>query len=308
MSELKLVPSDALEAAQEAAQAYASNSHASNTHRAYDWALNDFRKWADKNSINSEPPNDPEIIAAWIAQSAKEGLSVSTIKIFLAAVSRHHREQGFESPTKSCLVKDVWKGIRRSKGAAPKKMKAPLLAEHVALMVRAIRSSDKFLLRDSAILLLGFSGGFRRSELMQIRVTDALFTKRGVIITLRKSKTDQEGKGRRVSIPYIGVDDVCPVLALETWLKAKPKSEFIFGFHPRMVCRIVKKRAKAVGIDPKNLGGHSLRAGFCTSAARAGKAERAIAKITGHKDITTLRSYIREAEAWEDCANGGLLK
>lgn len=306
--QLKLVPNSSLNEAQNAAEEYAANGHAHKTKKTYAWALRDFEKWCSQNGIRFVLPFSPEIVAAWIAQSAKEGLACSSIKIMLAAIAKSHREQGFSDPTKDNHVKQVWKGVKREKGVAPKCQKAPLLAEHVALMVRGIKRTDKLKVRDSAILLVGFAAGLRRSELTQIKLNDVSFSERGAIITLRKSKTDQEGLGRAIPVPRAGVEDVCPVTALEKWLLVKPSGERIFPVCVNTIRNVIKRRAKAVGIDPAVVSGHSLRAGMVTSAVRAGKAERAICKITGHRDLVTLRGYIRQGELWRENANGDLLK
>jgi integrase len=173
--------------------------------------------------------------------------------------------------------------------------------------------------RDRALLLVGFAGAFRRSELVGLTVADAAFSSEGLTITLRRSKTDQEGQGRKVGLPYGSTAATCPVRALQAWLDAAAvtagplfRSVDRHGnvggaLGDRDVARIVKRVAEAAGIDPANVAGHSLRAGLATTAAKAGKAAHVIMKQTGHRSVAMVQRYVRDAELFSDNAAAGLL-
>jgi integrase len=300
----KPVPSD-LQIALTAVEEFEEQAVAAKTKETYAWAIRDFRRWAFKHGIDPERPTRPDFMAAWLAQSAKEGLAPASIDIMRAALDRAHTEEGFDPPGKDPLVRRVVAGIRRVKGVAPKAQKNPLLAQDVVNMIRAMPLKDPLRVRDKALLLLGFAGGFRRSELARLTVADIVFSERGAVVTLRKSKTDQEGRGRTVAIRrskgaiHNQKRETCPVAALEEWLRLKPATPTLFEIGGRMISNIIKKRAAAAGIDPKTVSGHSLRAGFVTQAARDGKSEAVIARTTGHRDVKTLRGYVRHADPFE---------
>lgn len=302
MLHLASVEKDTL--AKQAVERYSSQAMASKTIETYTWAQRDFLKWASQNGHETAFPIHPRVIAQWIAQTAQEGLCAASCKVLLSGIGYWHREQGFDNPTQDAQVKLVSRGIRRSKGTKVEK-KAALQGEHIALMVRGIKKNDKAKIRDSAILLIGFSGGFRRSELIDLKISESVFNKKGVKLLISKSKTDQEGEGREVFIRRIRDCDICPVEALEAWLRIKPVSERLFPFCGRTIADLVKRRARAVGIDPRSVSAHSLRSGFITSAALAGKNERAIMQIVGHKNVQTMRGYIQGE--FSD-ANEGLIK
>jgi integrase len=192
-------------------------------------------------------------------------------------------------------------------GSAQSK-KAPLTAAHLSL----IRwDSGRKGLRDKALILVGFFGALRRSELVGLNIEDVEFTPEGAILTIRKSKTDQEGRGRAVAIPYAKRTDLCPVRALQAYLKALGRTEgpLFVSMHKSQytqkrlsayaVALIVKDYADRLGLDPRLFGGHSLRAGFATTAALIGATEDEIALQTGHKSMTVLRGYIRRASLFE---------
>lgn len=302
----RLVQSE-LETARVAAEKYKTLACAKATRKAYDWAWHDLERWGAQHGFTIAVPVLPEVIALWIAQSASEGLTVASIQVALAAVTKQHKEAKLADPCKDPEVQKIWAGIRRSKANQLPVKKAALTGELIAAMVRAIppiKTKPVIKARDRAILLVGFAGGFRRSEIVQFKKTDVEFDDLGVRLYLRTSKTDQEGDGREIFIRVTPGSDICPVAALKEWLTHIPDSEYLFPFNGRTIANVVKRRAKAIGIDPKTVSGHSLRAGFVTSAVKAGKSEAAIAKITGHKVLETLRGYVRELNS----ANEGLLK
>ncbi|MHB1846945.1 MAG: site-specific integrase [Deltaproteobacteria bacterium] len=221
------------------------------------------------------------------------------------------------SPRGKVAVQEVLKGIRRSLGVA-QTQKAPLLPGQLREVVAAL--PDGLLgLRDRALLLIGFAGAFRRSELVGIDLADLLFDEEGLTVTLRRSKTDQEGAGRKIGIPF-GRRETCPVEAVKAWIEAaRIESGPIFRevnrhgrvsaarLSGRSVARIVKRSVERVGIDPSQFAGHSLRAGLVTAAAKAHKSIAAIQKQTGHRSVAMVQRYIRNADLFDDNASDGLL-
>jgi len=240
-------------------------------------------------------------------------LKASTLQRRLSAISQAHQVAGLETPTRNAMVMLVWAGIRRTHGSA-QEGKAPALVEDLRTMVAAMAPRRRgqpwqlLELRDRALLLLGFAGAFRRSELVALDVEDLAFSRAGLAVHLRRSKTDQEGEGRRIGIPRGQQPETCPVAALQAYLKAadiETGAVFRGTNHGRIqqsrlsdqsVALVVKRRAEAVGLDPEQLAGHSLRAGLATSAAAAGASERSIMAQTGHRSVTMVRRYIREGE------------
>jgi len=203
------------------------------------------------------------------------------------------------------LVSRTHAGIRRTLGTA-QNAKAPALVDDLKRMLDQLPAT-RVGLRDRALLLLGFAGAFRRSELVALDVADLEFSSAGLAVTLRKSKTDQEGRSRRIGIPYGSSEQSCPVRSLQAWLQTArivdgPVFRSLDTFQrvqpkrlsDKAVVRIVKRRAAAVGLDPARYAGHSLRAGLATSAAAGGASERAIMNQTGHRSTTMVRRYIRE--------------
>jgi integrase len=203
------------------------------------------------------------------------------------------------------------KGIRRTLGTAPAQKKAAVVND-IRLMVESL-PNNLMGLRDKALLLVGFLGAFRRSELVSLNVDDLDFQPEGVVITLRRSKTDQEGEGRRIAIPVGEHHQTCPISALQMWLTVAGIEEgpIFRGMNrhgqvmsdrmtDQVVAKVVKRAAEASGLDPKKYAGHSLRAGLATSAAMAGALERDIMKQTGHKSVQMVRRYIREGELFKN--------
>jgi integrase len=245
--------------------------------------------------------------------------AAGTITRRLTSITKAHQAAGFETPstTRHIEVGETLKGIRKTIGIA-QKCKAPLLTKDLRKIVEQL-PEGLIGLRDRAILLVGYAGGFRRSELAALLVTDAIFTEDGLIITLRCSKTDQEGQGRKVGIPWGSHPDTCPVRSLRAWISAAGiETGGLFRevtrhgrignspLHKDSIGFIVKRAAERAGYDPSALGGHSLRAGMATQAAMNGATELTIMKQTGHRSLTILRRYIRDGEMWRKNAAASL--
>ncbi len=245
------------------------------------------------------------------------GLAVSTMTRRLAAISKAHTAQGLPTPTASDLVRTTMRGIKRAHGR-PQRQVAAAVKEDVLAMVACMGNGPKDL-RDRALILIGFAGAFRRSELVAINCTDVERVPQGIVVTVRRGKTDQEGQGRNVGIPYAR-GAVCPVKALDAWLSAAGITDGpVFrpvNRHGHVSCAalsaeavslVVKARAAAVGLDPTRYAGHSLRAGLATSAAAAGVSSWKIRAQTGHASDAMLRRYIRDGEMFVDNAAGAVL-
>jgi integrase len=256
----------------------------------------------------------PETVALYLAERA-DTLKPATLTRRLAAISKCHSAAGHESPAslKHAAVSEVLKGIRRTKGTAPA-CKSPLLVGQLKAALRDSRE-DLHGIRDRALLLVGFAGAFRRSELVSLDLADIAFTDDGLVVNLRRSKTDQEGEGRKVGIPHGSKPQTCPVRALRAWLEAAGISEGpafrsvtrhgrigTAALSGRAVALIVKGAAELAGLDASAFAGHSLRAGLATSAAAAGASERSIMDQTGHKSVQMVRRYIREGSLFRDNA------
>jgi len=300
----------------EAASDYVAAARSERTRHLYRCEWEAFTTWCARHGLTPLPAK-PESVAVYIASRAQAGRKVSTIALALAAISQAHQMAGHESPRSSSAVREAFKGIRRTHGSAPTQ-KAPVLASQLARIVSCLPATA-IGTRDRALLLVGFAGAFRRSELVALQLSDLAFDEDGVTVTLRRSKTDQEGQGRKVGIPHGSAPGVCPVRALRKWIECGGiASGAVFRSvdrHGRVgsplagrdVARIVKRRAEAAGLDPCTVSGHSLRAGLVTSAAKAGKAAHVIMKQTGHKSVAMVQRYVRDAELFTDNAASGLL-
>jgi integrase len=289
---------------------YIRESLAENTRLAYLSDLAHFESWGGR------VPAAPETIAEYLVEHA-DVLSVATLNRRLAALAKVHRSRGFSNPTTVEIVKSTVRGLRRIKGTAQRQA-TPLIKEDLFVVLEAMGSGLKDI-RDRALLLLGFAGGFRRSELIGLDCDDVVLVRQGLEITLRRSKTDQNGAGRKIGIPH-GRGRWCPVAALEQWLTASGITEGAL-FRPvdrhhrvgptrlsaEAVCLVVRERVQAAGIDPKDYSGHSLRAGLATSAAQAGVSSWKIRQQTGHTSDAMLGRYIRDGELFINNASGALL-
>jgi len=300
-----LIPADLMDKARE----YARASKSEATMRVYANVWRSFSSWCDLHGLDAMPAT-PETVVAYIVERA-ETLRPQTIKKHLAAISQAHKLAGVESPVQSEAVRLVMQGLRRTKGTGSNPKKA-LRVSHLKAMVAAL-PDNQVGIRDRAILLLGFIAGMRRSELVGLDVADLVFEAEGIVVTIRRSKRDQEGRGRKIPVPRGKHDETCPVRAVQHWLevsgiengpifvrldRAGPRNRL----SDRSVALVVKRAASRSGLDPTLFSGHSLRRGLATEAAQAGATERSIAKITGHRSMLVLRSYIEEGLLFLDCA------
>ena len=297
------------------ARKFALWSKAENTLRGYRTDWRDFCGWCERNTQRPLPAS-AEVVAAYIAECAGR-LKVGSIQRRLNAIAEAHKAVGLDSPTAAGIVRNTLKGIKRTLGTAAVQ-KAPALTEDIRMMVD---STDSGLigLRDRALILLGFAGAFRRSELVGLDLEDCAFGKDGLTVTLRRSKTDQQGQGRKIGIPYGSNPGTCPVRILQAWLE---QAGVITGplflslsRHRKIqpgrlsgidVARVVKKLALRAGLDASKYAGHSLRAGHATSAAASGASERSIMNQTGHRSVQMVRRYIREGSLFRENSAGKL--
>ena len=293
----------------ERAHAYAGRSKSEATIRAYAAGWRDFLSFCEQREASALPASD-HTVAAYLANLADRGARAATIARRLVVISQAHKAADLPSPTTSSLVSRTHAGIRRTLGTA-QQGKAPALVDDLKRMLGKLPGT-RVGLRDRALLLLGFAGAFRRSELVSLDVADLEFSRAGLIVTLRKSKTDQEGRSRRLGIPYGSSELTCPVRSLQSWLASArivdgPVFRSLDRFQrvqpgrlsDKAVALVVKRRAKAVGLDPARYAGHSLRAGLATSAAAAGASERVIMSQTGHRSADMVRRYIREGSLFQ---------
>jgi site-specific recombinase XerD len=273
--------------------------------------------WCDAAGVEVLPAS-PEAVAAFMAAEADAGRKVSTLEQRSAAIRWAHEAAGLESPTAHKLVRSTMQGIRRELGTAPKR-KAPATVDRLTMMVAHADPATVKGLRDRALLLFGFASAMRRSELVGLDLDDVEHTERGLLVTLRRSKTDQEGQGHQRAIPFGRNPKLCPVHALAEWhAKAGITDGKLFrsvdrhgnvaeSLSTRAVADVVKHYAKRAGLDPADFGGHSLRSGFVTSAAENGKSTERIMDHTGHQSAAMVRIYTRRADAFADHAGDGLL-
>lgn len=300
----------------EAAASFARNEKAPATRAAYRSDFARFRAWCDGKGVSALPAS-PETVAAFLAAEADAGLTASTITRRCAAIRYGHKLAEFEPPTNSERVRATLRGIRRTVGTAPIR-KAPVLADTARAMALSVPPGLKGL-RDRALLLLGFAGAFRRSELIGLDVVDLAETEEGLRVTIRRSKTDQEGHGEVIAI-IRGTGDTCPVKAVKAWREASGITEGP-TFRPvakggrlgtgrlsgKSVCTIVQAYAARLGLDADTFGAHSLRSGFLTSAARRGASVFKMRDVSRHRSMDVLQAYVRDADLFRDHAGAGLL-
>lgn len=288
-------------------QPYIEQATSPATRKSYRNALRHFRVWG------GTLPATPDRVAEYLAAHA-ERLAPATLQRHLSAISRAHDTAALPNPVKTELVRLTLRGIRRQQGTAQRRVR-PLVKGDILLVLAGMEDGAKAI-RDRAMLLVGFCGAFRRSELVALNVEDLEFVAQGVLVTLRRSKTDQEGHGRKVAIPY-GRGHVCPVRSLQEWLavaglEAGPLFRPIDkGGHiaasrltDQSVALVIKRRAGAVGLCAADLSGHSLRAGLATSAAQHGIRPDKIRQQTGHASDAMLARYIRDGDVWVENAGG----
>ncbi len=295
----------------EAAEQYRTASRASNTRRTYGTGLRSWEAYAKRHGELLFPA-EPEAISRYLAWLATRGRSVSTIEVYLAALAAVHEHAGLSAtPTRSYIVTETMEGIRRELGTRPTK-KDPLTWERLLQVLPPQSARDLASVRLRALLLLGFALGARRSELAGLRVSDVEFERQGMLVRIRRSKTDQRGRGRTIGIARQNDTARCPVRAVRRWLRAAGiERGAIFreinrhgtlgssALDGRSIARIVKACAEAADLDG-DFAGHSLRRGFITAAYDAGVPEIAIQRRTGHRSVQVLREYADEARAYED--------
>ena len=290
---------------------YARASRAESTLRGYraDWSH--FSQWCLSNGLVNLPAS-PGTTAAYISVLADRGtLKAGSIQRRVSAIAAFHSSSGYTSPTASAEARLTLAGVRRTLGTR-QEGKSPTLTADIAAMLA--KAPNKLIgVRDRALLLIGFAGAFRRSELVALNVEDLDFREDGLKVTIRRSKTDQEGAGQVIGISHGG--KLCPVRALRDWLSAAgitaglifPRMDRHGNMLGRMsgetVAIVVKRYAAAVGLDPSKYAGHSLRAGLVTQAAMNGVQELSIMKQTRHKSMDMLRKYIRDTSLFRDNAS-----
>lgn len=299
-------------------QPYIEAALADRTRQEYRADLRRFLRWG------GTLPAPPEILAAYLVAHATDH-AMATLQRWLVSLGRAHTTQGWPDPTKSDLVKTTFKGIRRRHGR-PQRQVAPLVRDELVALLSTL---DEGLhgQRNRALLLLGFAGALRRSELVGLQLGDLQFSPAGLTIQLRRSKTDQEHQGRPIGIPFARDPRYCPVQAVQAWQEcllqqviptptaAAPLFRAInrhgqiaeAALTGRAVALIIQACCRKAGLDPTRYAGHSLRAGFCTAAALAGKPNWQIRKQSGHKTDVMLNRYIRDGRLFADNPLEGLL-
>ena len=305
-----------LKALQEETLLNLQSSKASNTIRAYKSDFHDFELFCIQNGFKSLP-SEPKIISLYLTSLSSKDIKMSTLKRRLVSIGVIHKLKGHYLDTKHPLIIENIMGIKRRKGSA-QNGKKPLLINNLKALIKAINRSNsnpiiKF--RDRTIVLIGFSGGFRRNEIVSLNYDDIEFVNEGMKINLRRSKTDQFGEGFLKGVPYFDNPVYCPVISMQNWLKiseinsgplfrrfSKGAKLTKMRLTDQTVPLIIKKYLQLAGIDSKNYSGHSLRSGFATSAAEAGAEERSIMAMTGHKSTEMVRRYIKEANVFKNNA------
>jgi len=279
------------------------NSKSVNTLRAYQSDYNDFSLFCSKNGLQAMP-TQPKILALYLTHLSSYS-KYSTLKRRLASISILHKTKGHYIDTKHPIIMENLMGIKRTNGSN-QKGKKPLLIRDLKVLIQAIHQSkekDSKKIRDKALILIGFSGGFRRSELVDIEYEDIEFVNEGLKIFVKRSKTDQSGEGMTKAIPYFDNKNFCPVKSLKNWIKVSGlKKGKIFNISDKSVALIIKKYANCAGLDGHKYAGHSLRSGFATSTAESGAEERNIMAMTGHKSAEMVRRYIKDANLFKNNA------
>jgi len=278
------------------------SSKAANTLRAYESDYKDFGRFCIKHGFKSMP-TEPKILTLYLTHLSQTS-KFSTLKRRLASISVIHRLSGHYIDTKHPMITENLMGIKRVKGSY-QKAKKPILINDLKSIVNVIDKdqNEKRRAKNRALILVGFAGGFRRSELVAILFEDIDFVPEGVKIFIKRSKTDQSGEGMTKGIPYFSNSDYCPVISLKNWLeKSEIKSGKIFDISDKSVALTIKKYTAIAGLDSNKYSGHSLRSGFATSAAELGAEERSIMAMTGHKTSQMVRRYIQEANLFKNNA------
>lgn len=309
--------SQSLQTIAEKAQGYAKSAVAKNTRRAYKSDWEHFSTWCTSRGL--EPlPAAPETIGLYLADCAAS-LKVSTLRRRLASISQLHRLKGTPIDTRHPAIRNTLRGIAREHGAEQVGV-APLV---IADLRRICQGLPETIIgaRDRSLLLTGFAGALRRSELVALNLRDVEVSDDGLVLNIRSSKTDQLAEGNRLGIPYGSRVETCPVRALAAWKTAAGFDQETEGplfrqtrrggeVRDRLsgdaIARIIKRRVAEIGLDPSRYSGHSLRSGLATSAASAGISERVIMRQTRHASLATLAPYILEGTLFTNNAAAGV--
>ena len=292
------------------------NSKANNTIRAYKSDFKDFVLFCVQNGFKSLP-SEPKIVSLYLTQLSTKDIKISTIKRRLVSIGVIHKLKGHYLDTKHPSIIENLMGIKRRKGVN-QKGKKPLLINNLKKIINVIDEQQKEIIkrfRDRSIILIGFSGGFRRSEIVGLDYDDLEFVKEGLKINIKRSKTDQFGEGTIKGLPFFDNSEYCPVVSIQNWIEISKISSgplfrrFSKGSNltekrltDQTVALIIKNYLNLAGIDSRNYSGHSLRSGFATTAAEAGVEERSIMAMTGHKSSEMVRRYIKDANLFKNNA------
>ncbi len=292
------------------------SSKATNTVRAYKSDFKDFSLFCAQNGFKALP-SEPKIVSLYLTYLSTKDIKMSTLKRRLVSIGVIHKLKGHYLDTKHPSIIENVMGIKRRKGSI-QKGKKPILINDLKLIIDVIdqqQNEDIKKLRDRSIILIGFSGGFRRNEIVALDYEDLDFVSEGLKIDIKRSKTDQFGEGSKKALPYFDNSQYCPVVSLQKWIKiSKINSGSLFRrfskgsklsenrLTDQTVALIIKSYLQLAGINSKNYSGHSLRSGFATSAAESGAEERSIMAMTGHKSTEMVRRYIKEANLFKNNA------
>ena len=292
------------------------SSKANNTIRAYKSDFHDFGLFCVKNNFKSLP-SEPKIVSLYLTNLATRDIKMSTLKRRLVSIGVIHKLKGYYLDTKHPSIIENLMGIKRRKGSK-QKGKKPILINNLKEIINVIDQQNKEeikKLRDRSIILIGFSGGFRRNEIVSLDYDDLDFVTEGLKINLKRSKTDQFGEGSVKGLPYFDNSKYCPVISVQKWIEiSKINTGPLFRrfkkgsnlsdhrLTDQTVALLIKEYLKLAGIESKNYSGHSLRSGFATSAAESGAEERSIMAMTGHKSTEMVRRYIKEANLFKNNA------
>ena len=290
------------------------SSKANNTVRAYKSDFKDFGLFCAKNGFKSLP-SEPRIVSLYLTYLSTKDSKISTLKRRVVSIGVIHRLKGYYLDMKHPSIIENIMGIKRRKGSI-QKSKKPILINNLKQLINVIDEKNKEdikKLRDRSIILIGFSGGFRRNEIVSLDYEDLDFVEEGLKIQIRRSKTDQFGEGSVKALPYFDSSKYCPVISLKNWIEISKIStgplfrRFVKGsklsknrLTDQTVALLIKQYLQLAGIDSKNYSGHSLRSGFATSAAESGAEERSIMDMTGHKSTEMVRRYIKEANLFKN--------
>ena len=305
-----------IKALQEETSINLQSSKASNTVRAYKSDFSDFGVFCAQNGFKSLP-SEPKVVSLYLTHLSTKDAKMSTLKRRLVSIGVIHKLKGHYLDTKHPAIIENIMGIKRRKGSF-QKAKKPILINSLKKIINVIDQQKKEeikKLRDRSIILIGFSGGFRRNEIVSLDYDDLDFVPEGLKLSIRRSKTDQFGEGFTKALPYFDSPQYCPVISLKKLLDlSKIRSGPVFRrfskgsklsenrLTDQTVALLIKEYLNLAGIDSENFSGHSLRSGFATSAAESGVEERNIMAMTGHKSTEMVRRYIKEANLFKNNA------